>query len=410
MNLYAIIILITLAAGFVLDLVADTLNLKNLKSELPGEFRDVYDDAGYRKSQEYTRVNTKFGYVESAFSLVVMLLFWFLGGFGWLDGIVSGWFISSIIRGLVFIGLLVAANSLLSLPFSVYSTFVIEEKFGFNKTTPRTFILDILKSLGLTVVIGGPVMAAILFILEKTGPAAWLYGWAIVTVFTLLLQYIAPTWLMPLFNKFKPVEDGELKDAVFAFAGKVKFPLKNLFVMDGSKRSSKSNAFFTGFGKNKRIALYDTLIEKHTVGEIVAILAHEIGHYKKKHILTGMLISIVHTGVIFFLLSIFLGERGLFEAFYMNSMPVYAGLLFFGMLYSPIEMILSMVMNIVSRKNEYAADRFAVESSGLKSEMVSALKKLSGTNLVNLTPHPFMVFMNYSHPPMLERIRKIEKI
>lgn len=408
MNIYAVIILLTIIIGFLLDIVADVLNLKNLKPELPEEFKGVYDDEKYRKSQDYTRVNTKFGFITSIFSLVVMLAFWFLGGFAWLDGIVAGWLQNTILRGLAYIGIIIAANSIISLPFGIYSTFVIEEKFGFNKTTVKTYILDMLKSLGLGIVLGIPLLALVLFILEKAGPGAWLYGWGLVVLFSLIIQYIAPTWIMPLFNKFKPVEEGELKDAVFAYAAKVKFPLKHLFVMDGSKRSTKSNAFFTGFGKNKRIALFDTLIEKQSVNEIVAILAHEIGHYKKKHILVGMFISFIHSGLLFFLLSVFLTQPGLYQAFYMNSMPIYAGLIFFGMLYSPVELILSIFMNILSRKNEFEADRFAVDTSGLKDDMISALKKLSEHNLVNLTPHPLMVFLSYSHPTMLERIVRLK--
>ena len=410
MNTYTIIILGTILAGFLLEVISDLLNLKNLNPELPDEIKEIYDEEQYRKSQDYTLRKTKFGFIESGFSLVLILLFWFLGGFPWLDNLVKSWSDFTIIRGLAFIGILVGANSILGLPFGIYSTFVIEEKFGFNKTTISTFILDILKSLGLTIIIGGPMLAAIIYILQETSSNAWLYGWGTVTVISLLLQFIAPTWIMPLFNKFKPLEDEQLKNAILSYTAKVKYPLKNLFVMDGSKRSSKSNAFFTGFGKNKRIALFDTLLEKHSINEIVAILAHEIGHYKKRHIQLGIFISIIHTGIIFFLLSLFLSVSGLYETFYISDKPLYAGLLFFGMLYSPIEMLLSIVMNFISRKNELQADKFAVESSGLKDDMLNALKKLSKDNLVNLTPHPLNVFLNYSHPPLLKRIESIKEL
>ena len=224
------------------------------------------------------------------------------------------------------------------------------------------------------------------------------------------MQFIAPTWIMPLFNKFTPLEDGDLRSAILSYAKSVQFPLENLFVMDGSKRSSKSNAFFTGFGKHKRIALFDTLIEKHSIQELVAVLAHEIGHYKKKHILQSMIISVIHMGVMLFLLSIFLSHEGLFTAFYMDEMSIYAGLIFFGMLFSPIEEILSVVMQLFSRKNEFEADRFAVETTREHESMINALKKLSVHNLSNLTPHPLYVFFNYSHPPVLERIKAIREI
>jgi STE24 endopeptidase len=393
-----------------LDLVGEILNLKALRPDLPDEFNDVYDVEVYRKSQEYERVNTRFRFVTSTFGLVVTLVFWFAGGFNWLDQIVRGWQLHSIINGLLYIAILVFARILLSLPFNVYSTFVIEERFGFNKTTLRTFVTDLFKALGLAIVIGGPLLAGVLVFFEYAGIYAWLYCWIVVTIVMLFLQFIAPTWIMPLFNKFTPLEEGELRESILSYADSVKFPVKNVFVMDGSRRSTKSNAFFTGFGKHKRIALFDTLIEKHSVAELVSVLAHEIGHYKKRHILQGIAITIVHTGIMFFLLSIFISHKGLFDAFYMELPSIYAGLIFFGMLYTPIELILSIFLQILSRKNEYEADRFAANTTENPEMMVSGLKKLARDNLSNLTPHPFYVFLNYSHPPMLERIRAIRGV
>lgn len=408
MNAYFWIILATLIIGYALDLIADWVNLKNLSTDMPEEFKGTFDEESYKKSQEYEKTRTKFGQVSSTFSLIVLLAFWFLGGFNWLDSVVRVYFDSEIWRGLVFIGALVVANTIISLPFSIYSTFVIEEKYGFNKTTPKVFVLDMLKSLGLTIAIAGPILAAILYFFQAFGDWAWLMAWGAVVLFSLIAQYLAPTLIMPLFNKFTPLEEGELRDSIFKYAESVDYPLKNIFVMDGSKRSTKSNAFFTGFGKNKRIALFDTLIKKHGADELVSILAHEIGHYKKKHILIGTIISFVHTGILFYLLSIFLDAQGLYEAFFMDSMSIYAGLIFFGLLYSPIELILSILMNIVSRKNEFAADRFAIKTTKKKEPFVKAMKTLSRHNLSNLTPHPFYVFINYSHPPVLERIRSAE--
>lgn len=410
MNIYAIIILTTIIAEFILSIVSDLLNLNRLDSTLPKEFEGFYDEEKYAKSQDYTRVNTRFGFLTSSISLVITLVFWFVGGFNFLDTIVRNWQLHFIWTGLLYTGILIFLNSVVSLPFSIYSTFVIEEKFGFNKTTIKTFILDMVKVTALSILIGGPLLAGVLAFFQYAGSLAWLYTWGVVTAVSIFLQFIAPTWIMPLFNKFTPLADGELKEAILAFANKVKYPLAGLFVMDGSKRSSKSNAFFTGFGKNKRIALFDTLVEKHSVSELVAILAHEIGHYKKKHILGGMIISTVHTGVLLFLLSLFLTQKELFDAFYMDNMSIYAGLLFFGMLFSPIDTVLSIFMNIRSRSNEYQADRYAAENTNDPESMILALKKLSVHNLSNLTPHPFAVFLNYSHPPVLQRIETLRKI
>ena len=409
MNIYAIIILATIAIDFILDITSNYLNLKSLSKELPEEFDDVYDEDTYAKSQEYTKVRTKFGFLTGAFDLLVVLSVWFSGGFNWLDQIVRSWGFGELVTGLLYIGILILAKAILNLPFSIYSTFVIEERFGFNKTTPKTFVLDLLKGLGIGLLIGTPLLAGILWFFMYAGDLAWVYAWAAVTVFTLVMQYVAPTWIMPLFNKFTPLEEGELRSAIEDYADKVDFPLQGLYVIDGSRRSSKSNAFFTGFGKNKRVALYDTLIENHTVQELVAVLAHEIGHYKKNHIIKGMITSVAQTGVLFFLLSIFLNARGLYDAFYMEHMSVYAGLIFFGMLYAPIDMILSVFMQMISRKHEFEADAYAAETTGKPEDMVSTLKKLSKDNLSNLTPHSFYVFLNYSHPPVLQRIQAIRE-
>jgi len=407
MNIFTIIILAAILIDFALGIVSNRLNLKALSRNLPDEFEDVYDEQTYAKSQEYTRVNTRFGFITGTFDLLLLLAFWFAGGFNWLDQLARGFEFGVIGTGLIFIGALVLAKIIISLPFSIYSTFVIEERFGFNKTDTKTFVMDRLKGLLLSVLIGAPLLAGIIAFFEFGGTWAWVYAWLAVTAFSLVMQYIAPTWIMPLFNKFETLEDGELRQAIEAYAEKVDFPLQGIYVMDGSKRSSKSNAFFTGFGKNKRIALFDTLIENHTTEELVAVLAHEIGHYKKKHIVKNMTISTLHTGIMFALLSIFLQVPALFDAFFMEEMSVYAGLLFFGLLYSPVETILGIFMQMMSRKHEYEADYYAASTTGEPEQMVNVLKKLSKDNLSNLTPHPFYVFLNYSHPPVLRRIEAI---
>jgi STE24 endopeptidase len=270
--------------------------------------------------------------------------------------------------------------------------------------------MDRLKGIFLAIILGGPLLGAVLWFFEYAGGWAWLYCWIAVTMYSLFIHYVAPTWIMPLFNKFDELEEGDLKTAIFSYAESIRFPLANVFVMDGSKRSEKSNAFFTGFGKNKRIVLFDTLIKQHTVRELLAVLAHEMGHYKKKHILKSMLWGIFESGIIFYLLSIFIYHEGLFEAFFMEHSSVYAGLVFFGLLFAPLEFFLGLITLAVSRKNEYAADRFAVVTTNTKIAMIDALKKLSVNNLSNLIPHPLYVFLNYSHPPVLERIEAIQSV
>lgn len=414
MNLYAIIILITLLAEYFLGLVAEYLNLKTLNYPLPEEFQGICDGEAYRKSQAYTRARTYFGFIVSTLSLSATLVFWFAGGFNYFDNVVRSLLLDSqggpgeIWTGMAYIGILVSMRAVLSLPFSLYSTFVIEERFGFNKTTPMTFAVDLIKGLFLGILLGGPVLLAILAFFAYAGVMAWFYCWIAATLFLLIIQFIAPTWIMPMFNKFKPLEEGELKRAIKSYADSVQFSLQEVFVMDGSRRSAKSNAFFTGFGKNKRIALFDTLIQKRTTAEMVAVLAHEIGHYKKKHIIQSLLISIAHTGVVFYLLSLFVTRQGLFDAFHMQHTSVYAGMIFFGMLFTPMEFLLSLVLHVISRRNEFEADRYSAETYGQPLAMIDALKKLSVNNLSHLTPHPMYVFLNYSHPPVLERIRALK--
>jgi STE24 endopeptidase len=407
MNVYAVIILVALSVDFILKLSAGLLNLKALKLNIPPDLAGIYKPEEYRKSQEYLRANTKFSLVESAFTLAVLLIFWFAHGFSWFETVVAGWHFVPVVAGLSYIGILIFVYMLLKLPFGIYDTFVIEERFGFNKTTPRTFIMDLLKGTILGVVLGGLILVGVLYLFQYVGTFAWLYCWGAMIVFSLAIQFVAPTWIMPLFNKFTPMESGELKSAILDYTGSVNFPVTNIFVVDGSKRSGKSNAFFTGFGRNKRIALFDTLIAQQSIPEMVAVLAHEVGHYKKKHILQGMVIGFLHAGMLFFLLSLFLTNHGLYHAFYMTDTPIYAGLLFFGLLYTPIELVLSVFMQMVSRKNEYEADRFAASTIKDPDNLVGALKKLAADNLSDLTPHPFYVFLNYSHPPLLQRIRAI---
>jgi len=410
MNFIAIIIIVTIVVDLLLHLISDALNLKMLQNKVPEAFEGIFDAERYAKSQDYLKVNTRFGWVSTVFNTLVMLVFWFGGGFALLDNWARSLGQGPVVTGLIYIGVLMLAYGIIAQPFSLYATFVIEERFGFNKTTLKTYVTDLAKGFVLAILLGTPLLAGILAFFEYTGAIAWLFCWAAVTLYMLFIQFIAPTWIMPLFNKFSPLEEGDLRERIFAYAQSIEYPLANVFVMDGSKRSGKSNAFFTGFGKNKRIVLFDTLIEQHTVDELLAVLAHEMGHYKKKHILQGMLIAVIQTGVMFFLLSFFISFQGLFDAFYLEQTSVYAGLIFFGMLYSPIDFFLGILSQMRSRRNEYQADRFSVETTRNPAAMIGALKKLAVHNLSNLVPHPFYVFLNYSHPPVLRRVEAIEDL
>jgi len=407
MNFIAIIILSAIGVDFILNLVADGLNLKHLKTELPQTFQEVYDADRYRKSQQYLKVNTQLGWVTSAVSLSLILVFWFAKGFPLLDRWVRSFELGPVLSGLVYMGILMLFKAVLSLPFSLYATFVIEERFGFNTTTWKIYLMDLIKGLALALLLGTPLLAAILMFFQYAGANAWWYCWIGVTLYMLVVQFIAPTWIMPLFNKFTPLEDGELKSAILSYANSINFPLENVYQMDGSRRSTKSNAFFTGFGKHKRIVLFDTLIKQHSVKELVAVLAHEMGHYKKRHIRQSLILGILQTGLMLFLLSHFITYAGLFNAFYMPQQSVYAGMIFFAMLYAPIDFFVGIFMQVLSRQNETAADQFAAETTKDPPSMVAALKKLSVHNLSNLTPHPFYVFLNYSHPPVLKRIQML---
>jgi STE24 endopeptidase len=409
MNSIALIILIALLADHTINLIADHLNLKRIREEIPEPFQDIYKPLQYQKSQQYLRVNTRFGWIVASVDLGVILIFWFAKGFAVLDQWVRSLGMNPVVNGLIFMGVLLLVKAIFSLPFGIYATFVIEERFGFNKTTWNTFLMDKVKALVLALLLGTPILAAVMWFFEYAGHLAWLWCWGTVTVFTLVVQFIAPRWIMPLFNKFEPLEEGTLRSKIMAYARSIQFPLQNVFVMDGSKRSSKSNAFFTGFGRNRRIVLFDTLIEKHSVRELLAVLAHEMGHYKKRHIFKMLLAGICQMGVMFFVLSLFISRQELFDAFFVEEVSIYCGLIFFAMLYAPLDFFMGIFMQAISRKHEYEADSFAAKTTGDPVSMQDALKKLSMDNLANLLPHPFYVMLHYSHPPVLDRIAAIER-
>jgi len=410
MNSFGVVVIVTLLLTFLLKVVADILNLRASTGDLPIEFQSVYEPEAYRKSQDYLKATTLFSLVAAAFDLLLLLVFWFSGSFDLLDRFFRGFGLGDVQTGLFYIGSLLLLQVTAGLPFTLYRTFVIEARFGFNKTTTTVFIGDMLKSLLLALLLGGPALALLLWFFGYAGASAWLWAWGAFVLISLVLQYVAPTWIMPLFNRFEPLGDGELKAAILNYANNTGFPLSGIFVIDGSKRSSKANAFFTGFGRRKRIALFDTLIANHTVDELVAVLAHETGHFKKKHVLINMVLSMLNLGIILFLLSFFMQNRMLFDVFFMTDVSVYGSLVFFMLLYSPVEFLLSIFLQMLSRKHEYEADAYAVSTCSNRGALADALKKLSRSNLSNLTPHPFYVFLNYSHPPVFERIRRIRHL
>lgn len=410
MNTWLVVIVLIMVIGYLLDCLTSALNLKALDPHLPDEFVDVYDQDEYQRSQAYTRDRTRFSLVSSSCSTFVTLFFLLIGGFNYVDIFARSFEYGSIVTGIIYTGGLMFLSFVFGLPFSIYSTFVLEERYNFNTTTPKTFVLDILKSTALAIVIGVPLLALILWFFETTGEQAWLYCWALVVAFSLVMHFLAPVLIMPLFNKFFPLEDGPLKESILAYAQKEEFAIQGIFTMDGSKRSTKLNAFFTGFGRFRKIVFYDTLMDKLTDDEIVAVLAHEMGHFKLKHIMKMLAGSVLQTGLMFYLLSVVLNNASLFAAVGMEHVSVYASIVFFGILYSPVNMLVSTLFCWISRHHEFEADAYTVKSTGHGEHLISGLKKLSQANLSNLTPHPVTVILEYTHPPVLQRIQAIKKL
>ncbi len=413
MNIFLLLIIVFLIGDYFLKLTAGILNIKNISEKLPEEFTEYYDDKKYKKSQQYLKDKTKFNLVESGFLKILIIVFILTGGFNTVDLWARNFGMGKIITGLIFTAILFLGISIISVPFDWFKTFVIEEKYDFNKTDTKTFILDRVKSFFLGLVIGSPLLALILWFFYSAGSNAWLYCWIAVIIFQYFLLYISPVVILPLFNEFTPLKDGKLREAIEDYAQKMNFKIKGIFKIDGSRRSTKSNAYFTGLGKYKRIALFDTLIDNHSIKEIVSVLAHEVGHFTKKHIHKFMGMTVIKTGITFFLLKFFIYDRQFYGAFQienLESIPIYAGLIFFSFLYIPVNRLLSIVVNILSRKYEYQADRFAVDTYKNPEAFTRALKKLTVDNLGNLTPHPFKVFIDYSHPPVLQRIKAIKNL
>ncbi|MDT0293854.1 M48 family metallopeptidase [Mesonia ostreae] len=393
--------------NFIFDQVLDALNAKHFNDELPKELADVYEDAEYQRSQAYKKTNFQFGIITSTFSLILTLAFFFLGGFAYVDEIARNISDNPIIIALVFFGIILFASDILTTPFSYYSTFVIEEKFGFNKTTKATFFLDKLKGWLMGAVLGGGILALIIWFYQLTGKDFWIYAWAMVTVFSIVMNMFYSRLIVPLFNKQTPLEEGSLRHKIEAYAKNVGFQIDKIFIIDGSKRSTKANAYFSGFGKEKRITLYDTLVNDLDEEEIVAVLAHEVGHYKRKHIIYNLSLSILTTGITLWVLSLLVNNPLLSQALGVEKTSFHIGLIAFGVLYTPISEITGLLMNLLSRKFEYQADNFAKETYAA-SPLISSLKKLSSNSLSNLTPHPAYVFFHYSHPSLGQRILNLK--
>ncbi|PIB34391.1 peptidase M48 [Reichenbachiella sp. 5M10] len=394
---------------FVFAKTLGILNNRSRKQPIPTALEGIYDKQKYQESQRYQTAVFNFSLLSSTVSFVVMLALLWFGVFGWLDAQVRAIAPVEYLASLYFFGILYFVSDLMSIPFDLYGTFVIEQKFGFNKTTPKTFVLDKLKSWLMTVLIGGLIVSIFIALVALFPQTFWLYFWLVAAILMVFLNMFYTSLIIPLFNKLTPLGEGSLRDAITDYSQKVGFSLNSIFVIDGSKRSSKANAFFSGLGKKKKVVLYDTLIDQHSEEELVAVLAHEVGHYKKKHIVWSMILSVAQIGFMLWLLSLMISSSEVSWALGANSTSMHINVLAFGMLFSPVSTVIGILMNLLSRKNEYEADEYAVRTYD-RQPLISALKKLTATNLGNLTPHPAYVFVNYSHPSLQQRIEAMEKV
>jgi len=400
------IIIAILTINFLVDKCLDYLNSKHFDDEIPVILEDVYEDQEYYKSQDYKKENFKFSSIISIFSFLLTIAFFFFKGFAYVDEFARGLSDNPIIITLIFFGVIMLGSDILTTPLSYYKTFVIEEKYGFNKSTKALFFIDKIKGWFLMILLGGGILALIVWFYQQTGKNFWIYTWGFMAVFSVFMMLFYSSLIVPLFNKQTPLQEGELKTQLENFAKKVGFNLDKVFVIDGSKRSTKANAYFTGFGKKKRIVLYDTLINDLETDEIVSVLAHEVGHYKKKHVIFNMVVSILLTGFTLFILSLFIDSQLLSNALSVSEPSFHIGLIAFAVLYTPISEITGLIMNYISRKFEYQADNYAKTHFGA-IPLIASLKKLSKNSLSNLTPHKAYVFIHYSHPTLLQRIQNL---
>ncbi len=400
------VIIVIITVNFLINKILDYINSKYFDASIPKELEGIYQEEDYIKSQNYKKENFKFSMFLSVVSFIITIIFFYAEGFAYIDKIARGYSTNEIVVTLLFFGIIMLGSDILTIPLSYYKTFVIEEKYGFNKATKTLFFLDKIKGWALTIILGGSILALIVWFYQKTGTHFWIYTWMFVGLFSIFMTLFYSSLIVPIFNKQTPLENGELKNQLQEFARKVGFKLDNIFVIDGSKRSTKANAYFTGFGAKKRIVLYDTLINDLEVDEIVAVLAHEVGHYKRKHVIFNMFVSVFLTGLTLYILSLFIHNSLLSEALSVETPSFHIGLIAFGVLYTPISEVTGLLMNMLSRKFEYQADNYAKEHYNAPS-LISSLKKLSKNSLSNLTPHKSYVFMHYSHPTLLQRIRNL---
>lgn len=402
---YVIVAVLLLEWGW--DQVLETLNRRHWTARVPERLKDVFPEDKFQKQKDYRQANYGFSFISSAVSLVVVLMVLLLHGFGWLEARLQVFGLSPFWHSLVFLGVVGLLSTLLSLPFSIYHTFVIEERFGFNKSTPRIFVADTIKSLLLGALLGGLLLGLFRWFFEWTGPWFWLWAWGLASLFALFFGRSYTTLILPLFNKLKPLEEGSLKQAIESMSKAAGFRLDRVYVMDGSRRSTKANAFFSGWGRQKRIVLFDTLLDQLNEEEVVAVLAHEIGHYRLKHIHKGTAVGLVQTGFTLWLLSLFILHPAIAQALGASAASFHIGLLGFGLLFSPISGVMGLASTILSRRHEYQADAFAAQyASG--AALQTALKKISAEALSNPTPHPWYVFFHYSHPPLLKRLEALD--
>lgn len=401
-------ILITIIVlNFLKDSILDYLNSTFFNKEIPVILSDIYDEKKYLKSQEYKKIQYRFSRIFNIYSFLILMLFFYLDGFLIVDNFSRSLFESELVISLSFFAIIYFGNDILRIPFSLYNTFIIEEKFGFNKTSIKTFINDKLKSWLLTILFGGGIISFIIFQFESIGQKFWIVAWIFISVLTVLINGLYTQVIVPLFNKQTKLEDGELKSEIEKYSKKVGFNLSNIFVIDGSKRSTKANAYFSGFGKQKRVTLFDTLINKLNKEQIVTVIAHEIGHYKKNHIIFNLLFSIIQTGIMLYILSLLIYMPIFSEALNIENHSFHIALVTFSILYTPISEISSIIFNLFSRKFEYEADEYADKSFDGKY-LIQALKVLTKDSLSNLTPHPKYVWWHYSHPTLLERINQLQ--
>lgn len=406
-NIVFFLILIIPVTGYLVERYLNYLNSKMWSVSLPEKLKGICDEEDYRKTQLYQKDNDSLSFWSSSINLLLIILMIISGGFAFVDFLARQISSHIVIISLVFFGLIGFASDLINIPFSWYDSFVIERKYGFNTMTLRTFITDHIKSWFIALLIGIPVLGLITWFYYKAGNGFWIYAWILITLFSILMNLFYSELIVPLFNKQTPLGEGALREKIESFATKTGFRLRNIYVIDGSKRSTKANAYFSGLGPKKRIVLFDTLMKELTDEQIVAVLAHEIGHYKKKHVLRSLISSVIVTGLMLFLFSLVVNNPLLSLAMGAKSSSFHIGLIVFGILYSPLSLVIGLLSNYISRKNEYQADKFVKEHYD-SLVLAEALKKLSVKNLSNMMPHPTYVFFHYSHPPLLKRLERLE--